>query len=150
MDAVSIDAATILIDLYGIKIDIAALSAPLDGFDGTLNRAVDVDYAEIYPQDGLSQAINDVDVVASSTFDPASSTRVTNSVTALKPDILANLDRLVDDKPGFTSAGIVSFVKANLQSLQGFTTVVSTEIQTKVITTDKATIASVIVEVDAV
>ncbi|KAL4877347.1 hydrophobic surface binding protein A [Aspergillus karnatakaensis] len=141
------DAATVLIDLYGIKTDIAALSTTLDGFDGTLDGAVDVEYAEIDLEDGLNQAINDV--VASSTFATASSTRVTNSVTGLKPDILAILDKLVDNKPGFTSAGVVSVVKANLQSLQNLTNVLSTGVQAKVTTADKAAIASETVEVDA-
>ncbi|KAL4744096.1 hydrophobic surface binding protein A [Aspergillus similis] len=141
------DAATVLIDLYGIKTDIAALSTTLDSFDGTLNGAVNVEYAEIDLEDGLNQAINDV--VASSTFATASSTRVTNSVTGLEPDILAVLDKLVDNKPGFTSAGVVSVVKANLQSLQNLTDVLSTEIQAKVTSSDKATIASGILEVDA-
>ncbi|KAL3455063.1 hydrophobic surface binding protein A [Aspergillus heterothallicus] len=141
------DAATVLIDLYGIKTGIAALSTTLDGFDGTLNGAVNVEYAELDIEDGLNQAINDV--VASSSFATASSTRVTNSVTGLKPDILAILDKLVNNKPGFTSAGVVSVVKANLQSLQNLTNVLSTEIQAKVTTADKSTIGSGIVEVDA-
>ncbi|RAL06968.1 cell wall mannoprotein 1 family protein [Aspergillus homomorphus CBS 101889] len=80
------------------------------------------------------------------TFATASSTRVTNSVTGLKPDILAILDKLVDNKPGFTSVGVVNIVKANLQSLRNLTNVLSTEIQAKVTTADKATIASGIVE----
>ncbi|KAL4982488.1 hypothetical protein BDW68DRAFT_182504 [Aspergillus falconensis] len=87
------DAATVLIDLYNIKTDIAALSTTLDGFYGTLNGAVDVEYAEIDLEDSLNKGINDV--VASATFAAASSTRITNSVTGLEPDILAILDKLV-------------------------------------------------------
>ncbi|GLA78083.1 hypothetical protein AtubIFM55763_010570 [Aspergillus tubingensis] len=101
------DAATVPIDVYGLKTDIAALSVTFDGQD-----------EEIDMEDDLNQAMNDA--IASSTFATATSTRVTNSVTDLKPDILAILDKLVDN-----------------------------EIQAKVTTADKATIASVIVEVDA-
>ena len=50
---------------------------------------------EIDMEDGLNQAMNDA--IASSTFATATSTRVTNSVTDLKPDILAILDKLVDN-----------------------------------------------------
>ncbi|KAL7650348.1 hypothetical protein ACMYSQ_012146 [Aspergillus niger] len=112
-----------------------------------LNRAVDVEYAKTDLEEDLNQAINDV--VASSTFATASSTRVTNSVTGLKPHILAILDKLVDNKPGFTSAGVISIVKADLQSLQNLTNVYSTDIQAKVTTAGKATISSVVVEVNA-
>ncbi|KAL3479546.1 hydrophobic surface binding protein A [Aspergillus californicus] len=141
------DALTVLLDLYGIVTDIAAISTTLDGFDGTLNGAVDVEYAEIDLEDGLNQAINDV--IASDTFATASSTRVTNAVTDLEPDIAGILDQLVDNKAGFTSAGVVSVVLANLYSLQNLTDTLSTEIQAKVTTVDKATIASGTVEVDA-
>ncbi|GKZ86247.1 hypothetical protein AnigIFM56816_001299 [Aspergillus niger] len=51
-----------------------------------LNGAVDVEYAKTDLEDGLNQAINDV--IASGTFATASSTRVTNSVTGLKPIFL--------------------------------------------------------------
>ncbi|GLA28510.1 hypothetical protein AnigIFM63326_006089 [Aspergillus niger] len=112
-----------------------------------LDLAVDVEYAKTDLEEDLNQAINDV--VASSTFATASSTRVTNSVTGLKPHILAILDKLVDNKPGFTSAGVISIVKADLQSLQNLTNVYSTDIQAKVTTAGKATISSVVVEVNA-
>ncbi|KAL4862004.1 hypothetical protein BDV12DRAFT_179516 [Aspergillus spectabilis] len=141
------DALTVLVDLYGIETDIAAISTTLDGFDGTLNGAVDVEYAEINLEDSLNQAINDA--IVSDTFTTASSTRVTSSVTNLEPDILSILDKLVDNKPGFTSAGVVSVVLANLHSLQNLTDTLSTVIQAKVSTTDKATIASGTAEVDA-
>ncbi|KIA75492.1 hypothetical protein HK57_00041 [Aspergillus ustus] len=141
------DAVTVLVDLYGIETDITALSTTLDSFDGTLNGAVNVEYAEIDLENGLNKAINDA--IASDTFAAASSTRVTTSVTGLEPDILSILDKLVDNKAGFTSAGVVSIVLANLHSLQNLTDTLSVEIQAKVTATDKATIAAGTVGVDS-
>ncbi|RAK74689.1 cell wall mannoprotein 1 family protein [Aspergillus fijiensis CBS 313.89] len=140
------DAGTVLSELHGIGTDINALSTTLDSFDGTLTGAVTVQYAEIALENGLNQAITDV--VASNTYATGDSASVTTSLVGLEPEIVGILGKLVDQKPGFTSAGVVSIVLADLHSLQNLTNKLSTEAQVKVTTADKATIASEIAEID--
>ncbi|GAQ05533.1 hypothetical protein ALT_2854 [Aspergillus lentulus] len=142
------DASTVLADLSSILDHLSTLSTTVANFDGTLTGAVSVQQDEMTLSDALNKTV--IDLTASPVFGAADSTSVTKAVTGLETSIVTVLDKIIGKKSLFASAGVTSVVLSDLETLQGLTDDLSTQLQRKVTAADASTIASEAAQLDAV
>ncbi|PLB51329.1 hypothetical protein P170DRAFT_509323 [Aspergillus steynii IBT 23096] len=141
------DASAVQSDLAKIATDLRTLTTAVNGYTGGLTAALQIQTKESAVEDDINKAITDTN--AASAFTASESSAITAALVGLEPDIDSSLTALVSKKSLFVSAGVVSIVQLDLNNLKTKTDSLSTALQNKATSTDKATIKSKTAELDA-